>query len=124
MPKAPPLSNLKNKFAHALRGIGIGIREQKSFLVHLPVAIAVCTVAWLLEVDSIRFCILMVCIAVVLAAELFNSSLESLAKAITRESDSRIRDALDLASAAVLVSAVFAAVIGLIILLPEWVSPK
>ncbi len=53
--------------------------------------------------------------ASVLAAEMFNSALESLARSITSNHDENIADALDVASAAVLLAAVGAAVVGAII---------
>ena len=53
----------------------------------------------------------------VLAAEMFNSALESLARAITDRPHPLVRDALDIASAAVLVTALGAAAVGLLIFL-------
>ena len=51
-----------------------------------------------------------------MTAELFNSALEQLAKAITKEEDPHVRNGLDIASGAVLVAAIGAAVIGLLVL--------
>lgn len=104
------------KFARALRGIAIGIRGQSSFAVHLPAAAAVIAAAWYLQVSRVEWCLLLLCIAVVLAAELFNSALEHLARAITGDEDPHLRDALDVASGAVLVASIVAAVVGIAIL--------
>ncbi len=57
----------------------------------------------------------MLCIAGVLTAEMFNSALESMAKAITGESDPHLGNSLDIGSAAVLVASIGAAVVGAII---------
>jgi diacylglycerol kinase len=71
--------------------------------------------AVVLNVSLIEWCTLVVCIGVVLAAELFNTAIECLAKAITREFDDHVRDALDIASSAVLLAAVAASVVGVTI---------
>ena len=71
---------------------------------------------WTLGISRTEWCLLILCIAVVMAAELFNSALEQLAKAITEEKNSHIRNGLDIASGAVLVAAIGAAVIGVLVL--------
>lgn len=111
----------RKKFACALRGIAVGVRDQNSFSVHLPAAVVVVALAWWLELSIAEWSILALCITVVLAAELFNSALEHLARAITRDEDPEVRDALDIASGAVLVTAIGAAVVGVLLLLrPLW----
>ncbi len=115
----PPPHSFVNKFRCAFRGIAIGPRSQSSFLVHLVVAAAVIGVSAWLEVTAVEWCLLALCIAMVLALELFNSSIESLARAIDRRHNEQLRDALDIASGAVLVAAIGSAVVGLVILLPR-----
>lgn len=104
------------KFRHAFRGLREGGRGQNSFLVHIPVACFVLAAAVQFQVSTLEWCILVVCITIVVSAELFNTAIESLAKAITDEYDPNIRDALDIASAAVLIMAVGAAVVGALII--------
>jgi diacylglycerol kinase len=61
----------------------------------------------------------------VLAAELFNSALEHLAKAITREHNEHLRIGLDISAGAVLIVSLGAASVGLVIFLPHlvrWLS--
>jgi len=50
----------------------------------------------------------------------FNTSIESLAKAMETGPDLRIRDALDTASAAVLVAVAVAIIVGLVIFVPRF----
>ncbi len=107
------------KFAAALRGWVLGVRGHSSFLVHVPVAIAVIAAAIYLQVNLLEWCALVLSIAIVLAAELFNSALESLAKAVSRSKDPHIAQALDIASGAVLLAAVGAVIVGLIIFIPR-----
>jgi diacylglycerol kinase (ATP) len=61
-------------------------------------------------------------IGAVLAAETFNSALEMLAKALDRGPDERVRDALDMASGAVLVAVGTAIVVGILLFGPRLVA--
>ena len=115
-PPTPQRGSWYRKFANAFRGIVVGTRDQSSFDVHLIVALAVVAAAWYLGVSRIEWCVLLLCIVAVLAAELFNSAFEQLAKAVTEEEHPRIRDALDVCSGAVLVASIGAAAVGAIIL--------
>lgn len=111
----PPKQSWPCKFAAAGRGVWLGMRGQNSFLVHLPAAVAVVVAAAFLRVSRIEWCILTICISVVLMAELFNSALESLAKVVDDEYNQRLADCLDIASGAVLIGAVGAAASGAIV---------
>ncbi len=112
------LSHWLNKFRNAVRGIGLAVRGQSSFAVHVPVALAVLAAGILLHVSRVEWMMLIICIGIVMSAEIFNSALEQLVRAIHPESDIRIGAALDMASAAVLVVSCMAASIGLLIFLP------
>ncbi len=112
----PPESWFR-KFQLAFRGVAWGVRTQRSFVVHLPVAVAVLVGAALHGVSQVEWCVLILCIAIVLAAELFNTALEHLSRAITRDDNQDIRHALDVSSGAVLVTSIGAAAVGSIILL-------
>lgn len=105
------------KFRDAFRGVAVGVRGQSSFRVHFLFAVLVIAAAALMRASWIEWVVLLLCIAVVLAAEMFNSALESLAKAITDKHDPRLADALDTGSAAVLVAAIGAALVGGIVFL-------
>lgn len=105
------------KFRDAFRGIYIGVRAQSSFAVHLIAATLVVCLAGYLRVDVIRWSLLLLCIALVLAAELFNSAIEWLAKAIDHAENDHLRNALDVASGAVLVTSIGAAIVGGLIFL-------
>ncbi len=103
------------KFADAFRGWRDAMRGQSSFSIHFAAAVVVIVLAALLQVDAIEWCLLTGCIAVVFVAELFNTSLESLAKAITSDQHPAVRQALDVAAAAVLFAACASAVVGAIV---------
>ena len=108
-----------SKFRYAFRGLGLGLSEQNSFLVHIPIAGAALLAASLLRVTPAEWCVLTLCIVIVFSAEMFNSALEHMAKAVSREYCDELRDALDAAAAAVLVAALGSVVIAVIIFVPR-----
>ena len=104
-----------SKFIDAASGIAAAFRSESSFYVHLPVGIIVIVAAILLKLSTAQTCILFLCVAFVLTAELFNTAIEALAKAVTREFDPNIQRALDVSAGAVLVASFMSVVVGLAI---------
>jgi len=104
-----------DKFRDAFRGVKAGVRGQSSFFVHFFAAAAVIVAGIVLGVNMIEWCLLLVCIAGVLTTEMLNSALESMAKAITGESDPHLGNSLDIGSAAVLTASLGASTVGAII---------
>ncbi len=115
-------TGLLSKFKNAFAGLLAGIRGQNSFYFHLPIAVAVVAAALVLQVNFERLLILLLCIGLVLVAELLNSAIERACRAITREYNEDIRIALDIASGAVLLAALAAATVGAMVFLAELFS--
>jgi diacylglycerol kinase len=103
------------KFRDAFRGLKAGVRGQSTFFVHFFAAALVVAAAAVLGMDLSEWCLLLLCIAGVTTAEMFNSSLESMAKAITDQNDPHIGNSLDIAAAAVLVASIGASLVGAIL---------
>lgn len=107
------------KFADAFRGVGRAVRSQSSFAVHLAAAVAVIAAGAVVGISAGEWSLIALAIGLVLMAEVFNTAIESLARGPGTRHHPRLRDALDMASAAVLVAAATAVVIGLIVLGPK-----
>jgi diacylglycerol kinase len=103
------------KFRCAFRGAKLGVRGQSSFFIHFFMAAAVIAAGVVLNVTTEEWYILILCIAGVLTAEMFNSAIESLARAITHEENPHVGGALDIGSAAVLMASLGAVLIGSVI---------
>ncbi len=78
-------------------------------------ALAVIVAGWIFGVSKLEWCLLLLCITAVLAAELFNTALELLARAISDEYHAHIEAALDISSAGVLIASLGAAAVGSLI---------
>jgi diacylglycerol kinase (ATP) len=103
------------KFRLAFHGVYLGMVGQTSFCIHLPIAAAVLFFAWLLDCTTWQWCLLGLCIGMVLSLELCNSAIELLAKGLCSEHNEQVGRALDIASASVLVASLVAACIGCVI---------
>jgi diacylglycerol kinase len=118
----PPQRTWYQKFRCAFRGLGIGIRGQSSFAVHFAAAGLTILVAALLQVDRSEWSVLILCVTIVLTAEMFNSALEHLARAVDRSENRHIGSALDIGSAAVLTAALGASAVGVLIFVTHVVA--
>jgi diacylglycerol kinase len=103
------------KFADAFRGVWLAVQHERSFCVHLPVAVVVFMMAAVLRCDGPEWCLLIGCVGAVFAAETFNSALETLFHAQDESVKSRVNGVLDRAAGAVLLVSGASAVIGLIV---------
>ncbi|NQT39144.1 MAG: diacylglycerol kinase [Planctomycetes bacterium] len=105
----------KNKFRDAFRGMKAGVRGQTSFTAHFAVTAAALGLAAVLQCTLLGWCIILLCITIVLAAEMFNSALEAMGKAVIRHHDPDLGNALDISAAAVLIASLGAAGTGAVI---------
>jgi len=104
------------KVRDTVRGVVRAVRGQSSFAVHLPAAAAVVVGGLLVGCGPLEWSLLAIAIGTVLTAEIVNTAIESLARAIDVGPHPRVRDALDMAGGAVLVASLTAALVGLIVL--------
>jgi diacylglycerol kinase len=114
--KPPRRHTLIQRFRWAFRGAWLAIRQEANFRIHLVVALAVVSAAVLLRCEWLEWAVLGLCMGLVLTAEMLNSAIERLARAVTRRENPNIRDALDMAAGGVLVAAVAASAVGALVL--------
>ena len=112
-----------DKLRWAARGIARAVRGERNFRVHLTIALVVVIAAAALAISPSQWCLLALCIATVLAAEMFNTAIEHLARAITPEHNASIRDALDMSAGGVLVAALGAALVGAVVFVQRLGAP-
>ena len=115
-PPAPrPRRSWVFKFRCAFRGMKLGIRGHSSFFVHFFFAALVAVTALVLHCGVLEWCILLGCIGLVMTAELFNSTVETLFRGLDEATKERVWPCLDIAAGAVLLASIVSAVIGAII---------
>ncbi|MGI6793364.1 diacylglycerol kinase family protein [Bacteroides sp. KG68] len=105
-------------FGYAWKGIRCCIGKEQNLSFHLIAAIIVVIAGIILSITKIEWTIVILCIGVVIAAELFNTAIERLVDLVSPQQHPIAGKVKDIAAGAVLVCAVTAAIIGLIIFVP------
>ena len=68
--------NFSNTFKNARKGMRLSIKSERNIRVHLFTASLVLVTAYCLNFSIVKFCILLLTIAGVISAEMFNSAIE------------------------------------------------
>ena len=106
-------------FKHALNGFRILFCEESNSWIHLLITFCVLVAGFVFTISATEWIIVIFCVGLVFALELINTSIENMADFISQEYHNSIKKTKDLAAGAVLVSAISAAIIGLIIFIPR-----
>ena len=85
---------------------------------HILAARGVIVAGFLFDVTKVEWCLLAGSIGLVITAEIFNTSIETLTNLVSPEHNPLAGKTKDLAAAAVLIAAITAAIVGLIIFIP------
>ena len=104
----------------ALAGIAHAARSESSFRTHLLAAAATFGALLYLRPAPIWWAVVVLIIAAVLAAELFNTALEQLADRLHPERHPQIKSAKDCGAAAVLICSIGALLVAAALLVETW----
>ncbi len=116
--------NLIKAFTHATDGWKRGLKE-RNLKIHLVATILVLTASYLLKISTLELIIILILIALVISAELFNTAIEDVCNTITASLKLQYGETTiprDVAAGAVLVVASIAALVGLIIFIPRFLT--
>jgi len=98
------------------------IKEEHNFRIHLIAALCVLIAGFVFHLSELEWIAIVFAIGFVMAFEIINTSVETIADFISPEKHEKIKIIKDLAAAGVLISAISALIIGLIIFLPKILS--
>lgn len=104
---------------YALEGIGICIKKERNFRIHLVMMMAVIICGIFFGINKIEWMICLILFALVISLEMVNTSIEAIVDLYTPQFHPLAKIAKDTAAGAVLVSAIFSAIIGLMIFVPK-----
>ncbi len=107
-----------HSFKVAFLGIGRTFASELHMKIHLIFACLALAACAILQVNRYEWIIVILCIALVFAAELINTALEALCDKICTDYDPLIGKAKDVMAGAVLVLAIASVVVGLLIYIP------
>lgn len=106
-------------FIHALRGIRETLRNERNFKIQMGVAAAAFLAGWWSNLSTGEWLWLSLSFALVLGMELLNTAIEAFCDVVSPGYHPLVRKAKDAAAGAVLVSAVFALLVGIVIFGPK-----
>ncbi|MCR4765017.1 MAG: diacylglycerol kinase family protein [Bacteroidaceae bacterium] len=105
-------------FTFAWKGIITCVGHEQNITFHVIAAILVIAAGFFFDISKIEWMLVMLCIGMVISAELFNSTIERLVDKVSPEWNKAAGEIKDIAAGAVLVTAIAAAIVGLIIFTP------
>ncbi len=111
--------NFSSTFKNARKGMRLSIKSERNIRVHLFTASLVLVTAYCLNFSIVKFCILLLTIAGVISAEMFNSAIEFSLDAIFHNRYCRmVGMAKDIAAGAVMLVTISAVMIGVLLFAP------
>lgn len=105
-------------FVYAWQGFKALLRYEHNARLHLVAAVLAVCAGIIFRISPIEWCVIVICIGLVIAAEALNSAVEALADKVSPGYDPLIGRAKDLGATAVTLLALVAAVVGCIVYLP------
>lgn len=105
-------------FTFAWKGIMTCAGHEQNITFHLIAAILVVAAGFFLSISHTEWMVVIICVGMVIAAELFNSAIERLVDLVSPDWNKIAGEVKDIAAGAVLVTAIAAAIVGLIVFVP------
>ncbi len=109
----------KKSFENAINGIIYAIKYEHNFIIIVSAIIITTILGFLLNINKIEWCFIIVCYGLVFGCELINSALEATVDLVTLERKPLAKIAKDCASGATLIFSLMSLIIGLLIFIPK-----
>ncbi|RZK72243.1 MAG: diacylglycerol kinase family protein [Pedobacter sp.] len=113
------MNKLIKSFGYSFQGIAAAFRTEWNFRFHLVATLIVVLLSWFFELNANEWMWVILAAGMVISAELFNTAIEVLVDLVSPNIHPKAKIIKDVASAAVLVTAIAALIIGLIIFIPK-----
>jgi len=107
-------------FRYAFRGLHVILKEEHNLWIHLFAAFSAIVLGIVFHISRAEWLILVLCIGLVLAAEIMNSAIERLVDLYAPQKSEKAGLIKDIAAGGVLVAAIVALVAGILVFLPHF----
>jgi undecaprenol kinase len=107
-----------NALSNALSGLKLAANEEDHLRIHLSAAVLVCVCGAWFSITRAEWFMVLTCTVLVISLELVNSAVERLCDTVRPEPHINIRYVKDVCAAAVLLSCIFAVIVGAIVFVP------
>jgi len=99
-------------FKHAIDGILWAFRNERNLKIHGVFATLVCVLGFILNINRNDWVALLLCIAMVISAELINTAIEKTLDLLHPQMSDKVKIIKDIRAGSVLILSIIAAVIG------------
>ena len=113
------IKNRIKSFDYAFQGLLYFIKTQHNAWIHLLAAIIVIVFGFVYKLNITEWCLIIFAIGLVFSLEIINTALEYVSDLVSPERNLKVKRIKDMAAGGVLISAITAAIIGLIIFIPK-----
>ena len=120
--KSKDKRTFKGSVKNCLDGISYVTKNEKNFKREIALGIIALILSYILKIDKIEFIIILTMICLVLTTEIINRAIERAVDLGTKEYHELARIAKDVSAGSVLVTSIFALIIGIIIFIPKIIT--
>lgn len=120
--KSKDKRTFKGSVKNCLDGISYVTKNEKNFKREIALGIIALILSYILKIGKIEFIIVLTMICLVLTAEIINTAIERAVDLVTKEYHELARIAKDVSAGSVLVTSIFALIIGIIIFIPKIIT--
>lgn len=113
------VKKLYRSFGYAFEGLKIAIKLDQNVRLHLATGTLVLVAAILLKASKLDLMFVIFAIFFVIITEMMNTAVEEMTNLILKEHSMEAKIAKDVAAGAVLLSAIFAVIVGVMVLVPR-----
>ncbi len=113
---------LIRSFGFACNGLRICFTSEANFKIHVFITLVTISLGIGLNISASEWMAVLICFAIVLLTELFNTAIEELCDVVQQNFHPGIKRIKDIAAGAVLVAAVASFIIGIIIFFPKIIN--
>lgn len=115
---------LINSFKYAGEGFLSSFRTERNMKIHIVIMLLVILAGILLKIDKLDWIICIICFALVIAGEMFNTAIETVVNMAMPHKNELAKIAKDISAGAVLILAIGSAIIGMMIFIPKLLNLK
>jgi len=102
-------------FQYAFKGVAAALASERNLRVHFVIALIVIGAGFYFDITAMEWCVVIICIGLVIAFEMVNTAIEDLVDLVTQEWKPLAGKIKDAAAGAVLIASIVALVAGIII---------
>lgn len=106
--------------SYAIQGLKIGLKTETNLQTHVFAFVAILPLGLILKLSPTEWIAILTCSALVISCELINTAVEKLSDFVEPKFHPKIAIIKDISAGAVLITALFSSVIGLIIILNKF----